>query len=123
MGITDKLEQLAEIKAQKDVLQIQYNELRAKILAQVQEELNALEAEFSDPMAQIAAVEAKLDAEIRAEVLTGGVTIKSERLQAVFMKPRVTWDTSALDALVDVFPMIGEHRKIGQPSVAIRNVK
>ena len=123
MGITEKLEQLAEIQAQRDVLQIQHNELKAKILAKVQDELDALDAEFAGPMATVESRAEALEKEIRSEVLAGGNTVKSSRLQAVWMKPRVTWDTPALDALISVFPMLAEHRRVGQPSVAIRNVK
>jgi len=123
MSIADKLEQLAEVKAQSDVLQIQKNELRAKILATVQDQLDALDAEFNGPESHLQTLAAELESEIRAEVLASGATVKSSRLQAVWMKPRVTWNTDALDALVGVFPMIAEHRKFGQPSVAIRNVK
>lgn len=123
MSVSDKLEQLAEIQAQGDVLTIQRNELRAKILATVQDKLDALDAEFDGPLSQVQARAVALEAEIKAEVLVGGVSVKTTRLQAVWSKPRVTWESGILDGLLTVFPQIEKARKVGQPSVAIRNVK
>ena len=123
MSITDKLEQLAEILAQGDVLQIQKNELRAKILATVQAELDALDAEFDGPVEQVQSRARELESSIKAEVLAGGASVKSSRLQAVWSKPRVTWESGILEGLLTVFPQIEKARKVGQPSVAIRNVK
>ena len=123
MDIIAKLEQLAEIQAQADVLQIQKNELRAKILATVQDELDALDVEFDGPLSQVQSRAAELEAEIKAEVLAGGASVKSTRLHAVYSKPRVSWESGILEGLLTVFPQIEKARKLGQPSVAIRNAK
>lgn len=105
------------------MLQIQKNELRAKILATVQDQLDALDAEFDEPALLIQSRADALEAEIKAEVLTGGASVKSSRLHAVWSKPRVTWESGILEGLLTVFPQIEKARKVGQPSVAIRNVK
>lgn len=123
MDIIAKLEQLAEIQAQADVLQIQKNELRAKILATVQDELDALDVEFDGPLSQVQSRAAELEAEIKSEVLAGGASVKSTRLHAVYSKPRVSWESGILEGLLTVFPQIEKARKVGQPSVAIRNAK
>ncbi len=123
MNIADKLEQLAELQAHRDVLQIQKNELRAKILAKVQDELDALDAEFDGPASQVQSRAEALEAEIKAEVLANGASVKSSRLQAVWSKPRVTWESGILEGLLTVFPQIEKARRVGQPFVAIRNVK
>lgn len=63
-----------------------------------------------------------LTAEIKQEVITGGMTVKGSVIQAVYTKGRVTWDTKSLDGYAAAHPEIVQFRKVGDPSVAIRKV-
>jgi len=123
VDVQDKLEQLAESQSQRDLIQLQYNELRAKILGQVQDELDFLDVEFASPLAMAAEVIEKWTGEIKDDILQRGASVKGSRLQAVFVKGRVTWQTDNLDGFATAYPELLQFRKVGQPSVTIRNIK
>lgn len=61
-----------------------------------------------------------LTKEVSDAVLEQGQSVSSEHLQAVFNSGRVSWETKALDALIDVHPYLANHRKVGAPFVTIR---
>lgn len=126
----NKLDQLADFYAQRDALQLQQIELTN---ACVPEELKAqmeavkarqdeIAAEFADKHAAVASNIAALEAEIKADVLAGGKTVKGQFLMAVWSKGRVSWDTKALDGFAAAHPEIATFRKEGEPSVSIRKV-
>lgn len=50
-------------------------------------------------------------------------SVKGERLQAAFTKGRTTWDTSALSGYALAHPELEKLKKVGKPSVSIREVK
>lgn len=56
-------------------------------------------------------------------VVDKGESIKGEELQAVFSKGRTTWDTKKLEGYAIAHPEIDKLKKVGKPSVAIREVK
>lgn len=60
---------------------------------------------------------------ITKAVLEGTVSIKGEQLQAVFSKGKATWNTKGLDGYAIAHPEIDKLRKVGKPSVSIREVK
>lgn len=64
-----------------------------------------------------------LEAEIKKDVLTAGETIKSDHLMAVWNKGRVTWDGKLLDGMAKLIPQLETARKVGEPTVSIREVK
>ena len=121
--ITKKLDELSEVRAAADVTRLDYEAKRREILAKVQDELTALDAEFA-PMLEAANMRvAELEADIKARVLEFGSSVKSTILHAIFSKGRVTWDAKALDGYAAGHPEIAAFRKEGEPSVSIRVVK
>lgn len=60
---------------------------------------------------------------INKAVLESGESIKGEKLQAVFSKGRTSWDAKALEGYAIAQPDINELKKVGKPSVSIREVK
>lgn len=56
-------------------------------------------------------------------VLSKGESVKGELLQAVFSKGRTTWDSKRLEGFALAHPEINKLKKVGKPSVAIREVK
>lgn len=93
------------------------------ILAQVKDELDALHAEL-DPL--VSAAEGDLsavEAALKQEIIAAGVTVKGEHYMAVFNKPRVTWDTAKLEGLALAHPEILALKKMGEPTVTIREIK
>jgi len=64
----------------------------------------------------------KLEAEIKAEVKTGGTSVKGKYFHAVYVKGRVTWNTDKMDAWLVDHPFLKEARKEGDPSITLRRI-
>lgn len=126
MNTVEKLNLYADIKAQGDVLQLQKAELikaaTPEIPAEVQQRLDEIEAEFSGKLEALTANLATLEAEIKAEVIAGGATVKADFYQAVYAKGRTSWDTKSLDGYAVAHPEILTMRTVGSPSVSFRKV-
>ncbi len=122
-SIVAKLEQLSEMQSAADVLRLDYEAKRQEILLAVQAELEALDDELKPLMDTLGDNIESLTAEIRADVLAHGGTVRCERLQAVYMRGRVSWDTRALDRYAASHPEVQQYRREGEPSVSLRTVK
>ena len=122
MTIEQKLAQLDEFFAQAEVLRIDYDAKRKAILATVQAELDALDAEYSPMKDAVLENITRLEGEIKTDVIQHGETVKGARFTAVYVKGRVTWDTKKLDGMMSLIPQLADARKQGEPSVTIRKV-
>ena len=121
--IENLLDKLSEIQSAADLLQSDYEQKRAAILATVQEQLDALEAEYR-PNLNAAVENANTIAQaIKAAVIEQGASVKGAYLQAVYAKGRVSWDSKSLDGYAMAHPEILSARKVGEPSVSIRGLK
>jgi hypothetical protein len=121
ISIAQKLEQLAGLYAERDGLDSQKQNLIDQVLLpEVKARLNDIEAEFAQK-AQAAAqnIEA-LEAEIKAETLTHGESVRAAGIQAVWNKGRQSWDSKGLSGYGESHPEILQFRKEGEPSVTIR---
>ena len=63
-----------------------------------------------------------LKADIEADVIQKGESVKGARFTAVYVKGRVTWDTKMLDGMMSLIPQLADARKQGEPSAQIRKV-
>jgi hypothetical protein len=122
-AIVAKLEELAELRAAVDLTRADYDEKRAEILKAVQAELDALEAEYAPLLTTAEERAAALEAEIRAEVLEAGASVRGSRLQAVYARGRTSWDTAGLDAYAADHPEVQDYKRQGAPSVSLRILK
>ena len=121
--IKAKIEELTHIKSAADVTRLDYENKRAEILKAVQEDLNALEAEYN-PLLDAANNRASaLETELRQEVLQFGATVKGSKLSFTYSRGRVSWDTKELDHYALTHPEVAQFRKEGAPSVSLRSVK
>ena len=115
------LDSLADAHAQMALLRSEIAALKDAVLTpEIKAQLAAIDAEFED---RIAAGEERikaLESEVKAAALTVGETVKGSRMQAVWAKPRVTWDAKALDGYAMNVPELFAFRKEGEPSVSIR---
>lgn len=115
------LNQLAEIQAQTDLLLIRERELKEEAMGpQIVKEIREIEEEFSAARASAEKAGEDLKEAIRREVSKEGVSVKGDRLQAVFVKGRVTWDAKALDGYAINNPALFAFRKESEPTVQIR---
>lgn len=119
-----KLDQLAELNAQKDLLRLKKQELIDSVLTpEIRSQIAEIDVEF-DP--QFEAVESKasdLQKRVKEEVIAHGETIKGMALQAVYSKGRISWDTKGLNGYMVDHPELNQFKKQGNPSVSIRKVK
>ena len=121
MNTFDKLNLLADLRAQTDIIKIHFDDLRAEILTpEIKAALAEIDAEYQTAIEALNTGIATLETEIKAEVIQGGATVKGAHLQAVYNKGRVSWDTKALDGYAAGHPEIMPFRKVGEPSVSIR---
>jgi hypothetical protein len=119
-SILEKLEQLAELRAAKELTRIDYEQRRAEILKAVQAQLDELAAEY-EPLFETAAerIDA-LEAEIKDDVAEAGHSVRHGNIQAVYSRGRTLWDTQGLEAYAEEHPEVIDFRREGKPSVSIR---
>ncbi len=123
MDIKQALFELHELKCAAEVTRLDYDAKRAAILAPVAAELADLDAEYAPLTAAAQARAAELEERIKAAVVEAGASVKGDALQAVYSKPRVSWDGKALEGYAAAHPEIVAFRTTGAPSVSIRAVK
>lgn len=124
MTIEEMLDQLYELKVQQQSLEEEkikkHNEI---ITPEILEKLQELEDEFA-PMVQASSLRiADLTSEVQKAVLAQGSTAKSQHFTAVWNSGKTSWDTKALNGVVEIIPELKKFRKIGDPYVVIREVK
>lgn len=123
IDITEKLDRLAQNKAQVDLLRLDYEDKRKAILAQVQAELDELDAEYNPTLNAGRENISELESEIKSMVLNYGESVKGAHLHAVFSGGTKRWDLDGVKAYAKLHPEMKVFEKIGEPSVTIRASK
>lgn len=85
--------------------------------------LSDVEAEYAGRLEAVKKSIANLQSKIKEKVVALGQSVKGKYLHAVYAKPRVTWDTKALDGYAVAHPELMTFRKVGEPSVSFRDAK
>jgi hypothetical protein len=121
--ITQKLDQLANFQAQRDVLELEKQSLIDQLIPpEIKDRIAEIKAEFTGKREAVEDNIAALEADIREQVIRQGASAKSTFLRVVYHSGRVTWNTKSLDAYARARPEILEFRKQGQPFVTIQKV-
>ena len=121
--ISQKIDQLANFQAQRDVLELEKQSLIDQLLPpEIKARLEEIEAEFSGKREAVDEKINELESEIKEEVIRHGATVKGTFLRVVYHPGRVTWDTKSLDAYARARPELLEFRKQGEPFVSIQKV-
>lgn len=118
--IQDELNKLAQMKAQADLLQMDYNAKRDAVLVTVKAELDALAEEYQPMLDAIQQNMSALETIIKAAVVQEGASVKGDFCQVVYAKGRISWDTKAIEGYAAGHPEILQFRKECEPSVSIR---
>ena len=119
----DLIKQYTELRTAYDLEAASYERARAKIMAKVQYELDAVSAEFTPRLTAASDKFTALEAQIKDTVKAQGKSEKGDRWQFVYAKGRTSWDTKALDGYAAAHPEIEQFKTVGEPSVSIRAVK
>lgn len=123
MDTKSKLEKLFECQCQVDALELERQAARDAILTpELKQKVNEIDIEFSGKAQGAQANIAELTEQIKADVLASAKSVKTEHLQAVFAKGRVSWDTRGVEGFALAHPELMAYRKEGEPSVGIRKV-
>jgi hypothetical protein len=121
--ISQKLDKLANFYAQRDVLNLEKQELIDQVLTpEIKARIAEIEAEFAGRREAVDANIAALEDEIRKEVLERGEAIKGTFLRVILIKGRVTWDTKSLDRYARTHPEVLRYRKQGEPFTRIEHL-
>lgn len=117
---------LADLATKQQIAMIYADEFQRRhdsILLGVKDQLDALSAEM-EPKMTVATFDAQeAERTVKTLVLELGKSVKGDTLHAVYAKGKTTWDGAKLDGMVSLIPQIADARKVGQPSVSIREVK
>jgi uncharacterized protein YifE (UPF0438 family) len=98
----------------------EYEMRRAEILQRVQDDLDALEVAFATRVEPLRQASERAEQAARAAVLAYGASFRYGRVQAVYARGRITWDTKGLTQYLESHPEVARYRRIGQPSVSFR---
>ena len=121
MDIYGKIEKYSDLGVGIDLINQEKQSLIDQVLTQeIKEKLAEIDAEFDPKIEQILQEKSMLEADIKAEVLQAGRTVKGTYHSFVWSKPRVSWDTKALDGYALAHPEITQFRTEGSPSVSVR---
>lgn len=113
---------LDRIFKEKTAIQAEVEAATKDVYAALAKRKAEIEAEFSGKAEAVDENIRKLTEEIKADVKTLGTTVKADHFQAVYVKGRVTWDTSKMDGYAVGHPEVLFMRKEGEPSVTLRRI-
>jgi hypothetical protein len=123
MNTTEKLNRLSQMQAQADVIRLHFDDLRKSILTpEIQAQLDDIAAEERTSLDALQGGIDELTAEVKADVLNAGATVKGDYMMAVYNKGRVSWDTKGLDGFAIAHPEMAAFRKTGEPSITLRKI-
>lgn len=126
MDIKQALDQLAEYDAQLVALRLREEELIAALTPTIPDEIknqiNDVHAEFAQQRSGAESNAAELKEQIKKEIIAKGESVKGTRLNAIYVKGRVTWDSKAIEGYAVGHPELFAFKKEGEPSVTFRNV-
>ena len=121
MDIYEKIEKYSDLWFGIDLIHQEKQALIDTVLTpEIKEKLAEIDAEFDPKIEQLAQEKVMLESEIKQEVLSAGRTVKGTYHSFVWSKPRVSWDTKALDGYAAAHPEIQQFRIEGSPSVSVR---
>ena len=121
MDIYEKIEKYSDLAFGIDAISQEKQALIDQVLTpEIKEKLAEIDAEFDPKADEISQQKSMLEAEIKQEILQAGRTIKGTFHSFVWSKPRVSWDTKALDGYAAAHPEIAQFRTEGSPSVSVR---
>lgn len=121
MDIYEKIEKYSDLTFGIYAVSQEKQALIDQVLTpEIKEKLAEIDAEFDPKAEYLAKQKSMLEAEIKQEVLQAGQTVKGTFHSFVWSKPRVSWDTKALDGYALAHPEIAQFRTEGSPSVSVR---
>lgn len=123
MNAQQIIDGLEDLYAQREYLSAEKSKLLdAAIPPEVKVIIADIEAEFEGKQSAVNSQIADVETTAKELVIQEGATVKGNLIQAVYSKPRVTWDSKILEGLAMVMPEIEKAKKVGSPSVSFRRL-
>ena len=98
---------ISDIEAQKQAL------IERVLTPEIKDLLAEIDAEFDPKIAELNMTLSILEAQIKAQVLEAGRTIKGSLHSFTFSKPRISWDSKGLDGYAAAHPKFCTSAKSG----------
>ena len=118
------LDALAEAQESLDILRLQISSDKSDVITAAQRaEMAAIDADNKLHLNTLVQNEREAADQVRLAILERGESLKTDRVHAVYSKPRVRWDAKALDGYAINHPELFAFRTEGKPSVSIRVVR
>ena len=119
LSTAEKLERLVKLYSERDSLEAQKQALIDQVLPlEVRDRLNDIETEFAQKAEAAAANIESLEAEVKAETLASGESVRAAGIQAVWNKGRQSWDSKGLASYGETHP---ENSYVPQGRRALRD--
>lgn len=118
--LQDKLNQLGEARRRLEAVRELIESKRKEVLKSVEADLAEIEALYSGRFEEAQQIVAEIEAEVKSEVLKVGHSVRAAGIQAIYYRPRVTWDSKALARYAETNPEVRQFRKVGEASVSLR---
>ena len=117
----DQLNELAELRAQRDLLELDRRAALDTLLTpEIRQQMAEIETEYAPKSDAVNGRINVLEQSVKAAVAAYGATVKGEWLQAVYAKGRAAWDDKALSGYAAAHPEIEQFHTQGAPTVSIR---
>ena len=111
---------LAQARAERAALEEEYAAARSAVLAQVKDQLAAVDEAFASRLAEAAEAATAAEQAARDIVLRTRKSVHLAGIRATYSAPRVSWDTPKLEVYAQIHPEVLAFRKIGKPIVSLR---
>ena len=123
MDTIEKLNKLADLTAQRHVVQMEKEKLVLSVLTpEIKQQLREIDDEFAPQFEAIDETYKQIESDVRNDVMVSGESVKGDVLRASYVKGRISWDTKALDGYAAAHPEIEQFKKEGAPSVRISKI-
>ncbi len=120
MEITALFDRLEAERAAALAAQQRYTFRRLDVMAKVQPELDAIDAEMTPQLTALAERLADAEAAVKAAVLALGRTFGHGSVLVTHYRGRVTFDNKGLQQYAETNPEVNRFKKVGQPYVAVK---
>ena len=118
--VSGRLQALQAARAKAALLEAEYRDARAAILATIRDQLDAVDAAFAEQIQTAGAESAQAEQDVRELVLSLGRSVSAGGIKATYRSPPVIWDGERLSAYAEAHPEVLAFRKTGKPSVSLR---
>ena len=121
MNAQELLDEYSNNLAGSDLLNGERQAMIDKVITpEIKAQLENIDAQIDPLIANTISRNQELIELIKAEVIAAGQTISGDHHQAVYSKPRVSWDSKGLEGYAVAHPEILAFRSVGSPSVSLK---